>query len=141
MSGPPKTPLMTVDVIIEMPGGVVLIERKNPPLGWALPGGFVDVGEKVADAARREAREETSLDVELVELLHLYSDPKRDERFHTCSAVFVGRASGTPRAGDDAKNVRIHPLDALPSLAFDHSQILSDYRRWKQTGQRPPVSQ
>ena len=139
MSGPPKTPLMTVDIIVEMDGGVVLIERKNPPHGWALPGGFVDVGEKVPDAARREAREEISLDVELLELLHLYSDPARDSRFHTCSAVFVARATGTPRAGDDAKNVRIHSLDDLPPLAFDHAQILADYRRWRETGHRPDV--
>jgi ADP-ribose pyrophosphatase YjhB (NUDIX family) len=141
MSGPPKTPLMTVDVIVEMDGGVVLIERKNPPHGWALPGGFVDVGERVPDAARREAREEIALDVELVELLHIYSDPTRDPRFHTCSAVYVARASGTPRAGDDAKNVRIHPLADLPPLAFDHAQILADYRRWRETGQRPAVGQ
>jgi 8-oxo-dGTP diphosphatase len=136
----PSTPLLTVDVIIETEGGIVLIERKNPPPGWALPGGFVDVGEPVPAAAVREAREETSLDVTLVELLHIYSDPRRDPRGHTASAVYIGRAAGQPRAADDARDVRIYALDALPPLAFDHGQILDDYRRFKQTGVRPPVT-
>ena len=136
----PTTPLLTVDVIIEIEGGIVLIERKNPPPGWALPGGFVDVGETVATAAVREAREETSLEVTLVEQLHAYSDPRRDARGHTVSVVFLGRARGEPRAADDARDVRIFALDALPPLAFDHGQILDDYRRYKQTGARPPVT-
>jgi len=140
MSGKPTTPLLTVDVIIEVTGGIVLIERKNPPPGWALPGGFVDVGEPVATAAVREAREETSLEVTLLEQFHCYSDPKRDARGHTCSVVFLGRADGEPRAADDAKAVRVFPLTALPSLAFDHGQILEDYRRYRATGARPPAT-
>ena len=135
----PETPLLTVDVIIEVEGGIVLIERKNPPPGWALPGGFVDRGESLAQAAVREAREETSLEVTLLEQFFAYSDPRRDPRGPTASVVFLGRASGTPRAADDAKNVQVYALDKLPSLAFDHGQILEDYRRYKETGQRPPV--
>jgi 8-oxo-dGTP diphosphatase len=140
MSGKPTTPLLTVDVIIEVEGGIVLIERKNPPPGWALPGGFVDVGESLAEAAVREAREETSLEVTLTEQLFAYSDPRRDPRGATCSVVFVGTATGEPRAADDAKNLGIYRLDALPALAFDHRQILDDYRRWRSSGARPPVT-
>ena len=139
MSGKPTTPLLTVDIIIEAAGGIVLIERKNPPEGWALPGGFVDVGESVAQAAVREAREETSLEVTLVEQFFAYSDPKRDPRGATVSVVFIGRATGTPRAEDDAKNIGTYALDKLPPLAFDHGQILEDYRRYKKDGTRPPV--
>jgi 8-oxo-dGTP diphosphatase len=138
--GKPTTPLLTVDIIIEVEGGIVLIERKNPPPGWALPGGFVDVGESLAHAAVREAREETSLEVTLTDQLFAYSDPKRDPRGATCSVVFVARASGTPRAADDAKNVAVYALDKLPPLAFDHDQILDDYRRYKKDGVRPPVT-
>ncbi len=141
MSGPPKTPLLTVDIIVEreLDGApaVVLIERKNPPHGWALPGGFVDLGEPLHVAARREAMEEISLDVTLAEQLFAYSDPARDPRGPTVSVVFVGTAEGAPRAADDAANVRIFRLDALPELAFDHRQILDDYRHWRATGQRP----
>ena len=141
MSGTrPTTPLLTVDVIIETEGGVVLIERKNPPPGWALPGGFVDVGEPVAAAAVREAREETSLEVTLGEQFFAYSDPKRDPRGATVSVVFLGRADGTPRAADDAKNVAVYAMDELPSLAFDHGVILEDYRRYRKDGTRPPVA-
>jgi 8-oxo-dGTP diphosphatase len=126
----PETPALTVDVVIELAGrGIVLIERRYPPPGWALPGGFVDVGETVEAAAVREAKEETSLDVELVELLGVYSDPARDPRGHTVSVVYVGRATGEPRAEDDAKNVGVYTLDRLPELAFDHARILDDYRR------------
>jgi 8-oxo-dGTP diphosphatase len=143
MSGKPTTPLLTVDIIIEVPGGpeakIVLIERKNPPPGWALPGGFVDVGESVAAAAVREAREETSLEVTLVEQFFAYSDPKRDPRGATVSVVFIGQATGTPQAEDDAKNIGLYALDKLPQLAFDHGQILEDYRRYKKDGTRPPV--
>jgi len=139
MSGKPTTPLLTVDIIIEVAGGIVLIERKNPPEGWALPGGFVDVGESVAAAAVREAREETSLEVTLVEQFFAYSDPKRGPRGATVSVVFIGQATGTPRAEDDAKNIGIYALDKLPQLAFDHGQILEDYRRYKKDGTRPPV--
>src|SRR5438270_4176046 len=135
----PTTPLVTVDIIIETTGGIVLIERKNPPPGWALPGGFVDVGESLAHAAVREAREETSLDVTLTEQFFAYSDPKRDPRGSTVTVVFLGHATGTPRAEDDAKNIGVYALDALPALAFDHGQILDDYRRYKKDGARPPV--
>ncbi len=138
MSGRPVTPLCTVDVIIEVAGGVVLIERQNPPPGWALPGGFVDVGEPVAAAAVREAREETSLEVTLDQQLFTYSDPGRDPRGHTLSVVFVGHAAGTPVAKDDARAVAVFALDALPPLAFDHARILEDYRIYKATGRRPP---
>ena len=133
----PVTPLVTVDILVEQPGGVILIERKNPPPGWALPGGFVDVGESLAQAAVREAKEEISLDVELTEQFFAYSDPRRDPRGATVSVVFLARASGTPRAADDAKNVRLFSLDALPPLAFDHAQILADYARYRKTGARP----
>jgi len=139
-AGRPTTPLLTVDVIIEIDGGIVLIERKYPPSGWALPGGFVEVGESLPAAAVREAREETSLEVALGEQFFAYSDPRRDPRGATVSVVFIGRASGQPRAADDAKNVAVHALDALPELAFDHGQILDDYRRFRATGVRPPVA-
>jgi 8-oxo-dGTP diphosphatase len=133
----PTTPLVTVDAIIETGGGVVLIERKNPPHGWALPGGFVDVGESLSAACVREAREETSLDVELTEQFFAYSDPRRDPRGATVSVVFLARAEGTPVAADDARRVGIYPIDRLPSLAFDHGQILADYARFRSTGERP----
>ncbi|MBN1534392.1 MAG: NUDIX hydrolase [Spirochaetes bacterium] len=109
--------------------GIVLIKRKNPPYGWALPGGFVDYGEPLERAAVREAREETSLEVELLRQFHTYSDPSRDPRQHTVSTVFIARASGTPRGADDASEARIFPPDGPPEeMAFDHAQILRDYR-------------
>lgn len=140
MSPPPRGPRPTVDVIAEMPdGGIVLVRRKHPPPGWALPGGFVEAGESVAAAARREFQEETGLPVELVELFHVYSDPARDPRGPTLSVVFIGRASGTPAGADDAAEARVFPLDAPPApLAFDHALILADYRRYRRDGQRPP---
>ena len=128
-NGKPVTPLVTVDVIIEVEGGVVLIERKNPPHGWALPGGFVDVGETVEAAAVREAGEETGLAVELVELLGVYSDPARDPRGHTVSVVFIGRAQGEPKAADDARAIAVADPRQPPPLAFDHARILADYCR------------
>lgn len=122
-------PALTVDVIIELEGqGVVLIRRRNPPYGWALPGGFVEYGESLEDAARREAREETALEVALLRQLHTYSDPARDLRGHTVSTVFVARASGRPEAGDDAKTVGVFTRETLPAeIAFDHRTILEDY--------------
>ena len=123
-----RNPVPTVDIIIELPEGVVLIERKNPPYGWALPGGFVDYGESVEAAAVREAKEETGLDVELVRQLHTYSDPSRDARLHTISTVFVARADGPPIAGDDAAAAGVFTKETLPgTLCFDHGQILDDY--------------
>lgn len=124
-----RQPRLTVDVIIEMPGGIVLIERKHEPLGFALPGGFVDYGESLEDAAVREVKEETGLDVELVRQFHAYSEPARDPRAHSVTVVFIGRASGVPTGGDDAEAAAIHPLDALPTMAFDHGRILDDYRQ------------
>ena len=122
-----KSPKPTVDIIIEISGGLVLIERKNPPYGWALPGGFVDYGESLEQAAIREAKEETGLDVKLVRQLHTYSDPARDKRFHTISTVFIATAQGIPKGQDDAKQAKIFYRDNLPRLAFDHTQILTDY--------------
>lgn len=127
----PRTPEVAVDVVIELvdrPGRpIVLIERRSPPAGHALPGGFVDVGETVEHAARREAREETGLEVRLTRLLGVYSDPGRDPRGHTVSIVFVGTATGQPRAGDDAGAVLVADPARLPALAFDHARILGDY--------------
>lgn len=138
----PVTPLLSVDIIIEIagpePGRILLIRRRNPPFGWALPGGFVDVGESMERAAVREAREETSLDVRLHTLLGCYSDPQRDPRGHTASAVYIARAAGTPKAADDAAEVQAYAPDALPDdLAFDHGRIMADYRAWLSTGQLP----
>jgi 8-oxo-dGTP diphosphatase len=122
-----------VDIIIEVPGekgnrGVVLIKRKNPPFGWAIPGGFVDYGETLEHAAIREALEETSLDVTLVRQFHTYSDPGRDERKHTISTVFIARAHGQPRGADDALEAKIFMPDKIPvEMAFDHASILRDY--------------
>lgn len=136
-----KNPTPTVDCIIELPGErIVLIRRKNPPLGWALPGGFVDEGEPLHAAAVREAREETGLTVELVEQFFTYSDPKRDPRKHTVSTVYIGRAQGEPQGADDAAEAKTFPLTALPpDLCFDHGTILSDYLAYKRTGQRRKI--
>lgn len=140
----PQTPLLTVDAVIALvdrPGSpVVLIERKNPPHGYALPGGFVDVGETLERAAVREAREETGLDITLTALLGCYSDPGRDPRGHTVSAVYCAEATGTPEAADDARALDVYPLDALPQpLAFDHGLILADYRRFREQGVPAPL--
>ena len=134
----PRGPSPTVDVVIALPGDrVVLVRRKHPPPGWALPGGFVDEGETLEAAAAREAREETGLAVALTDLLYVYSDPRRDPRRHTVSAVFLGRAEGEPAGGDDAAEARAFAWDALPSpLAFDHGEILRDARRLLLTGTR-----
>ena len=127
----PITPALAVDVVIELADRpdrpVVLIERRFEPLGWALPGGFVEVGETVEAAAVREAREETSLAVELTELLGVYSNPARDPRRHTVSVVYVGRATGAPQAADDARAIAVVDPRKPPPLAFDHARILADY--------------
>ncbi len=123
-----RNPFPTVDIIIEVQGGIVLIERKNPPHGWALPGGFVDYGESLEAAAVREAREETSLEVSNLRLLGCYSDPRRDERMHTISTVYIADGCGQPQAADDAANLGIFRPDRLPeTLCFDHAAILEDY--------------
>ena len=136
----PITPLLAADTIIELtdfPGRpIVLIERANPPYGWAIPGGFVDIGEIVEQAAVREAQEEVGLNVRLIALLGIYSDPIRDARGHTVTAVYVAEAAGMPVAADDAKNCRLFSLDELPeTLAFDHALVLADYKKYRETGQ------
>lgn len=133
-----RNPTPTVDIIIEVDGGLVLIERRHDPVGWALPGGFVDEGESVESAAIREALEETSLNVQLTDLLYVYSNPKRDARQHTISTVFIASANGTPEAADDAANLKVVAIDEIPSnLCFDHARILEDYRTFKSSGRRP----
>lgn len=123
-----KNPVPTVDVIIECESGIVMIKRKNPPAGWALPGGFVDYGENLESAAVREAREETGLDVELVRQFHTYSAPDRDPRQHTITTVYIARAQGKPLGGDDAAEARLFSRDRLPEpIVFDHKRILDDY--------------
>jgi len=133
-----SAPALTVDVVVLLPDGrVVLVRRRYPPPGWALPGGFVEAGETVEGAAVREAREETGLRVVLTDLLYVYSDPRRDPRRHTASAVFLGRADGLPAGADDAAEARSFGWDELPSpIAFDHAEILADARRFLLTGAR-----
>jgi 8-oxo-dGTP diphosphatase len=140
----PVTPLLAADTLIELidlPGRpFVLIERANPPYGWAVPGGFVDVGETMEAAAVREAKEEISLDVRLIALLGIYSNPRRDPRGHTVTACYVAEAHGTPVAADDAKHCGIFTFDDLPDeLAFDHALVLEDYRNFRLTGNTAPL--
>jgi 8-oxo-dGTP diphosphatase len=124
----PRNPFLTVDAIIEIDSGIILIKRKNPPPGWAIPGGFVDYGETLEDSVIREAKEETGLDINLVRQFHTYSDPKRDPRHHTVSTIFIAAASGNPVAADDAAEVKIFTREDLPKeIAFDHRKILEDY--------------
>lgn len=139
-----RNPTPTVDIIIELtnrPGRpIVLIERQNEPFGWAIPGGFVDYGESVEAAARREAKEETSLEVELIEQFYVYSDPSRDPRQHTMSVVFIATATGEPKAADDAKNLAVFESWQIPTdLCFDHDRILRDYLQYRHYGLRPRV--
>jgi 8-oxo-dGTP diphosphatase len=128
-----RNPIPTVDIIIEYEGGIVLVERRNPPSGWALPGGFIDYGESAEAAAEREALEETGLRLSELRQFHVYSDPERDPRFHTLTTVFVARGSGVLSAADDAASARVFPPGDLPSeIAFDHRDIIEDYAsgRW-----------
>ena len=139
-----RNPTPTVDIIIELidrPNRpILLIERKNPPLGWAIPGGFVDYGESVETAAKREAQEETGLEVELIEQFYVYSDPNRDPRQHTLSVVFLATATGEPQAADDAKTVRIfEPWQIPQNLCFDHDRILKDYYRYRNYKIKPQI--
>jgi ADP-ribose pyrophosphatase YjhB (NUDIX family) len=132
MGGPYKNPVPTVDAIISIirdgKEHIVLIKRKNPPYGWALPGGFVDYGESLEHAVVREAKEETCLDITEVRQFHAYSDPARDQRQHTISVVFTSRAEGEPEGSDDAAEAKLFTRDSLPEqIAFDHRQILEDY--------------
>lgn len=140
-----RNPVPTVDIILELVDRphrpIVLIERKNEPYGWAIPGGFVDYGELVETAARREAEEEIGLSVELVEQFHVYSDPSRDPRQHTMSVVFIATAIGEPKAGDDAKGLGIFEPWRIPTnLCFDHDRILRDYWHYRHYGIRPRLS-
>ncbi|MEB3229364.1 MAG: NUDIX hydrolase [Leptolyngbyaceae bacterium] len=140
-----RNPTPTVDIIIELIDRphrpIVLVERLNPPFGWALPGGFMDYGETAETAARREAQEETALQVELIEQLLVYSDPERDRRQHTLSIVFLATATGEPQAQDDAKSLGIYDLWNLPQdLCFDHDRILRDYWQYRHYGIRPRLA-
>ncbi len=137
---PIKTPFVATDSIIECFDssgnfeGIVLIERKNRPYGTALPGGFVEIGESVEEACKREMKEETGLDISIRNLLGVYSDPERDPRFHTVSVVYISQATGMPKAGDDAKKCRLYHLSQIPwqDLVFDHEKILKDYINFKE---------
>lgn len=140
----PVTPLLAADALITLPDHpdrpFVLIERANPPFGWAIPGGFVDVGESIAQAAVREAKEETGLDVRLTALLGIYSDPRRDPRNHTVTAVYLAEAAGTPKADDDAKNCGLFTFANLPDkLVFDHARVLADFKHYLGTGKVAPL--
>ncbi len=134
-----RNPVPTVDIIIELEDGerenergnkrIVLIYRKNHPVGWALPGGFVDYGETLESAAVREALEETSLKIDLIRQFHTYSDPNRDPRQHTITTVYIARAEGTPRGADDAKMAEVFELSDLPeNIVFDHALIIDDFK-------------
>ena len=139
----PVTPAIAVDAIIELvdrPGRpIVLIERRNPPHGWAIPGGFVDIGETLEAAVIREAREETSLDVTLKCLLGIYSNPDRDPRGHTVTPVYIAEARGEPIAADDAASLAVFDPHACPALAFDHDVIMADYIDYRERGALTPL--
>ena len=134
-------PKPTVDIIIEVGGGIVLVQRRYPPRGWALPGGFIDAGEWAAQSARREALEETGLTVEITDLLGVYSNPARDPRgIYTVSVVYIARATGVPHGGDDAAEAKVFALDALPTdIVFDHPLMIADYVRFRAGQGYPPV--
>jgi 8-oxo-dGTP diphosphatase len=137
-----KSPYAAVDIIIELidrpERPIILIERLNPPHGWAIPGGFMDYGEPAETTAKREAMEEIGLEIELVDLLGVYSDPSRDERQHTLSVVYIATAKGEPKAGDDAKQMMVTNVWQIPSnLCFDHDRILHDYLQYRNYGIRP----
>lgn len=136
-----KNPTPTVDCIVELPGErIVLIKRANPPIGWALPGGFVDEGEPLHKACVREVKEETGLEVDLSEQFFTYSDPARDPRKHTISTVYIGWAEGEPKGSDDASEARGFPIAELPTdLCFDHGTIVADYLNYKRTGRRRKI--
>lgn len=135
-----KNPYPTVDIIIEYRGGIVLIKRRNPPYGWAIPGGFVEYGESLPEAAIREAKEETSLDIKLIEQFYTYSKPSRDPRFHTISTVFIAKGEGELKSADDASEAGVFNKDSLPQeIAFDHREILMDYFYYKETALRPSI--
>ena len=139
-----RNPAPTVDIIIELVDRpnrpIILIERHNIPYGWAIPGGFVDYGESVENAAIREAQEEVSLSVQLVEQFYVYSDPQRDQRKHTLAIAFIATATGEPKAADDAKNLAIvNQWDMPNNLCFDHDRIMADYWRYRNYGVRPRI--
>ncbi|GAP94971.1 NUDIX domain-containing protein [Leptolyngbya sp. NIES-2104] len=139
-----RNPAPTVDIIIELVDRphrpIVLIERLNPPHGWAIPGGFIDYGNSAEKTAQLEAQEETGLEIDLVDLLGVYSDPNRDQRQHTMSITYIATAIGEPKAGDDAKNVRVIDIWQIPkNLCFDHDRILHDYLQYRNYGMRPRV--
>ncbi|MCU0666563.1 MAG: NUDIX hydrolase [Candidatus Omnitrophica bacterium] len=131
-------PFVTVDAIIETPQGIVIIKRSNPPFGWALPGGFVDYGEALEEAVTREMKEETGLDIFNLQQFHTYSAANRDARFHTIGTVFIAQAKGNPKAGDDAADLRVLPIEEIEKedFAFDHKKILEDYLVFKK-GKNP----
>jgi 8-oxo-dGTP diphosphatase len=134
----PQCPPIAADVIAEIGDKIVLIERRNVPLGWAIPGGFVDFGETVEQTAVREAREEISLEVEIRALLGVYSRPERDPRGQTITVVYIARAKGTPQGADDAKDAKLcDPRNPPTPLAFDHAEILADYVRFLERGEYP----
>ena len=135
-----KYPLVTVDIIIEIDDKIILIQRANPPHGWALPGGFVDYGESLESAAIREAKEETSLEVLLEDQFHTYSDPGRDPRHHTITTVFIGKGIGVPKPADDAKKLELFSKHDLPDpIVFDHRKIIRDYFQYKEGASKQAI--